>query len=263
VAIEFITDPDDERVAEYRNVPDAALLRDGGLFVAEGRLVVRRLLAGSRFATRSVLVTDAAYVALEELLADARVPVYRVPQPLLHGITGFNIHRGCLAIGERGPAAPWQTVAVQRHRLVLIEGVADADNIGSIFRNAAAFGVEGVLLEATSTDPLYRKAIRTSMGAALTVPFARVEPWREGLDCLRQQRITLIGLTPAASTDIRDIASRTRGHRVALMVGHEGHGLSASALDACDHLARIPMRGAIDSLNVATAAAIALYELQA
>src|SRR5262245_63790580 len=103
MSIEFVTGPDDERLTNYRNVPDAELLRHRGLFVAEGRLVVRRLLAGSRFAARSVLVTDTAYQALEDLLGDAGVPVYRAPQAMLNEITGFNIHRGCLAIRERGP----------------------------------------------------------------------------------------------------------------------------------------------------------------
>jgi tRNA G18 (ribose-2'-O)-methylase SpoU len=233
------------------------------LFVAEGRLVVRRLLEASRFGARSVLVTDSAYRALDDVLRDADVPVYCVPQALLNEIAGFNIHRGCLAIGERGPAADWRTLIARAQRLVLIERVGNADNVGSIFRNAAAFGVDGVLLEATTTDPLYRKAIRTSMGAALSMPFARLEPWREGLDCLRRQQVTLVGLTPGASADVGDIAIRIRGQRLGLLVGHEGEGLSASALEACDHLARIPMAGRVDSLNVATAAAVALYEFQA
>jgi tRNA G18 (ribose-2'-O)-methylase SpoU len=278
VSVEYISEPHDARLADYQNIPDAELLRDRGLFVAEGRLVVRRLLAGSRFATRSVLVTDTAYRALEDLLGDVGVPVYRVTQALLNEITGFNIHRGCLAIGERGPALDWRTLSAQAQQLVLLERVANADNVGSIFRSAAAFGVDGVLLDATSTDPLYRKAIRTSMGASLALPFARMwdppgakaeagpltsDPWRAGLDCLRQQQVTLVGLTPGAPADVRTIAARTRGQRVALMFGHEGEGLSASALEACDHLASIPMRGRIDSINVATAAAVALYEFQA
>jgi tRNA G18 (ribose-2'-O)-methylase SpoU len=293
---DVITHSDDERLTDYRNIPDAELLRRRGLFVAEGRLVVRRLLTGSRFATRSVLVTDAAYGALEDLVGDARVPVYRVSQALVNEIAGFNIHRGCLAIGERGSALDWRTLAAQAQRLVLLERVADADNVGSIVRSASAFGVDAVLLDGTTTDPLYRKAIRTSMGASLALPFARIgnpsspgaearpahrlvhcspegeggspkceggSAWREALDCLRQQQVTLVGLTPGAPADVRTIAACTRGQRVALLLGHEGEGLSASALEACDHLARIPMRHGIDSLNVATAAAVALYEFQA
>src|SRR5690349_280211 len=131
MSIEAISNPDDERLADYRNIPDAELLRGRGLFVAEGRLVVRRLLTGSRFETRSVLVTDSAYHALEDLLSDASVPVYRMPQALLNEVTGFNIHRGCLAIGARGAAIDWRALAAQAQRLVLLERVADADNVGS------------------------------------------------------------------------------------------------------------------------------------
>ena len=259
---ELITNPDDPRLTDYRNIPDAELLRDRGAFVAEGRLVVCRLLTGSRFATRSVLVTDAAYRALEDRLADVRVPVYRVTQPVLNAITGFNMHRGCLAIGERGPASDWRTLATQAKRLVLLERVGNADNVGSIFRNGSAFGVDGVLLDESSTDPLYRKAIRTSMGAALSVPFARFDPVRDLCE-LRRQGLTVIGLTPGAAVTMRQVARRVSGQRVALMLGHEGEGLSSPALSACDHLAGIPMASGVDSINVSAAAAVALYELGA
>jgi tRNA G18 (ribose-2'-O)-methylase SpoU len=261
VPVAFITDPGDARLSDYRNVPDAELLRTRDLFVAEGRLVVRRLLTASRCSVRSVLVSDAAWCALEDVLADRHLPIYRVPQPLFLDITGFNIHRGCLAIGERPPQIDWRQLVAGARRLVVIEGVANADNVGSIFRNAMAFGADGVLLDAASTDPLYRKAIRTSMGAALSLPFARLEPWPDGLGELRRQGVTLIGLTPAASATMHDVAVRTAGHRIGLLLGHEGEGLSADALEACDHLARIPMSGVVDSINVAAAAAVALYEL--
>jgi tRNA G18 (ribose-2'-O)-methylase SpoU len=260
VAPESIADPDDPRIAMYRNVADPDLLHAHGVFVAEGRLVVRRLLTASRFRTRSVLVTGAAYTALRDLLDTAAAPVYIVPQTALNVIAGFNIHRGCLAIGERGPAREWRQLAGGARQLLLLERIANADNVGSIFRNAAAFGVDAVLLDPASTDPLYRKAIRTSMGAALTLPFARLDPWIDALRDLKRRGVTLIGLTPRAATTMREAAAIAHGQPVALLLGHEGEGLSEGALRECDHLARIPMPGGVDSLNVGTAAAVALYE---
>ena len=256
-----LDDPSDPRLDDYRNVPDADLLEQRGVFVAEGRLVVRRLLTSSRFAARSVLVTPPAYEALKDLLDARDLPVLVVPQALLNGITGFNIHRGCLAIGVRGAEPHWQGLSKQSP-LVVVERVANADNIGAIFRNAAAFGAAGVLLERSCTDPLYRKAIRTSMGAALSVPFARLEPWPDVLGALRREGITLVGLTTGAVEPIDAVARALRGQSVALLVGHEGDGLSEAAIAACDHLARIPMAAGVDSLNVATAAGIGLYEFK-
>jgi tRNA G18 (ribose-2'-O)-methylase SpoU len=258
-----VNDAADPRLEDYRNVPDAELIARRGIFVAEGRLVVARLLEGRRFPTRSVLVTEAARRALAGVFdVRADVPVFVVPQWVINAITGFNIHRGCLAIGERPPAPAWEAVASHARRLVVVERMANADNVGAIFRNAAAFGAGGVLLEPTCTDPLYRKAIRTSMGAALQVPFARMAPWPQALPALRALGYTLVGMTPDAPQTIDTVASRFSGKsdRLALLVGHEGEGLTAAALDACSVQARIPMAPGVDSLNVATAAAIAMYE---
>ena len=257
----YVDDPADPRLDDYRNVPDAELLERRGLFVAEGRLVVRRLLASSRFAARSVLVTAPARESLKDVLDGCDLPVFVVPQLLLNGITGFNIHRGCLAIGERGAGPDWRTL-VGGSPVIVVERVANADNIGAIFRNAAAFGAAGVLLERSCTDPLYRKAIRTSMAAALSVPFARLEPWPDALGALRRQGVTLVGLATGAGETLDAVARTVRGHTVALLVGHEGDGLSEAAIAACDHLARIPMAAGVDSLNVATAAGIGLYEMR-
>ena len=258
-----VTDPGDPRLADYRNIPDPELVERSGVFIAEGRLVVRRLLTMSRFAARSLMVTEPARVALADAIDGAGgLPVYVVPQALMNDITGFNIHRGCLAVGERGPDADWRALASGASRLVALERVANADNVGSVFRNAAAFGAGAVLLDGSSTDPLYRKAIRTSMGAALTVPFARALPWSAALHDLRRSGIVLVGLTPdARAMALRDVAAGLSHERVALVFGHEGEGLSEATLGACQHLARIPMAGGVDSLNVGTASAIALYEL--
>ena len=267
MAVIRIDDPADARLEEYRNVPDPELIEKRGVFVAEGRLVVARLLLDGRFKARSVLVTDAARHAMSDVL-DSRPGatndplVYVVPQWLINAVTGFNIHRGCLAIGERSVVPPWQEVVAGARRLVVIERVGNADNIGAIFRHAAAFGVDGVLLESGCTDPLYRKAIRTSMGAALQVPFARMEPWPSALRALREQGCSLIALLPTAERTLQDVVEGlSPAAQTAIVLGHEGDGLSPDALAACDLHARIPMAAGVDSLNVATACAIALYEL--
>lgn len=259
-----IDDPKDPRLEDYRNVPDPELIRRGGIFIAEGRLVVRRLLTDSPLATRSVMVTEPARESLADVVATRpNLPVYLVPPAVMNGITGFNIHRGCLAIGERAPEASWQEIVAGAGVIVVLERVANADNVGGVFRNAAAFGAAGVLLDSVSTDPLYRKAIRTSMGAALVVPFARAEPWPGVLHELGERGFATVAMTPAPwAAPIRRAVDASGQRPVALVVGHEGEGLSRAALDACECHARIPIVSDVDSLNVATAAAIGLYEFR-
>jgi tRNA G18 (ribose-2'-O)-methylase SpoU len=262
--IEPVDDARDPRLDDYRNVPDAELIERRGIFIAEGRLVVRRLLTAAQTKTRSVLLTEAARASMHDVL-DARpdVPVYLVPPPFMQAITGFNIHRGCLAIGERPAACHWRTLGRSARRLVILERIANADNVGAVFRNAAAFGADAVLLDRSSTDPLYRKAIRTSMGAALSIPFARIDSWPDSLRVLRDDGTLVVGLTPAAhAPTFADTIDSFTDRRVAIVVGHEGDGLTQGAMQACDVLLRIPMATGVDSLNVATATAIALYELE-
>ena len=253
----------DPRLDDYRNVPDPELLRARGIFVAEGRLVVRRLLESSRFRARSLLVTPAAHEALADAIEPfPDLPVYVVTQDTMNEVTGFNIHRGCLAVGERPATLSWMDVARGASLLVILDRVSNADNVGGIFRSAEAFGADAVLLERSSTDPLYRKAIRTSMGAALSIPFARIDAWPEALRVLREDGALLVGLTPGEhAPTLADTIASFRDRRVAFVVGHEGEGLTREATQACNVLARIPMANGVDSLNVATATAIALYEL--
>lgn len=259
-----VADPGDERLGDYRNVPDPVLLEERGIFVAEGRLVVRRLLGGSRFHTRSMMVTAAALASVADAVDEhAPLPIYVVPQQLMNGITGFNMHRGCLAIGERRPPETVPDVVFGARRVVVLERVANADNVGAIFRNAAALGAGAVVLDPASTDPLYRKAIRTSMGAALQLPFARAAAWPDTLDTLRAAGFVLVAMTLAAgAAPLRAAAASLSGRRVAVVVGHEGEGLGSATLAACDVQARIAMAAGVDSLNVATATAVALYELR-
>ena len=259
-----IDDIDDPRIADYRNVPDRELLERRGLFVAEGRLVVRRLLTASPLRARSVMVTEAGRASISDTRSgDSPLPIYVVSPTVMNEVTGFHLHRGCLAIGERPAPADWRALTAGERRVVVLERVGNADNIGAIFRSALAFGVDAVLLGPECVDPLYRKAIRTSMAATLMLPFARIEPWPDGLRMLRDQGCATIALTPASDTAaLRDvapcIAMRTSW---AVVLGHEGEGLTSAAMNACEYRARIPMIPSADSLNVATAAAIALYEM--
>ena len=256
-----IDSPDDGRLKAFRSVGEPDALVDMGVFVAEGRLVVRRLLQSRRLETRALLVTEAALTSLQDLVA-ARpsLPVYLVSQAVMSGVTGFNFHRGCLALGVRPPARDWRDVAAHARRLVALERVGNVDNVGGIFRNAAAFGVDGVLLQSDCADPLYRKAIRTSM--ALTVPYARVEGWPQALEDLNRAGWATVAMTPAeTAAPLRQVAEAIAGRPVVVVLGHEGDGLTTEALEACSHRAHIPMATGVDSLNVATAAAVAMYEL--
>jgi len=276
-----VNDAHDSRIAEYRSVPDGVLLRDLGLFVAEGRLVVRQLLAASRVRPRSLLLTQGALDDLGELLGDhTPFPVYLAARSVMSDIAGFNIHRGCLGLGVRPPPTsiaeliggplPATTVgqafgspASAVSRVIVLEAVSNVDNIGGIFRSVAALGGHAVVVGPGCGDPLYRKAIRTSMGAALRVPFAWATAWPEALHDLQAAGFTLVGLTPEPRAELlEDVAADLRARaRVALLLGAEGAGLSATALGCTDLRVRIPMAPGIDSINVATAAAIALYRI--
>jgi tRNA G18 (ribose-2'-O)-methylase SpoU len=255
---------EDPRLAPYAQLADPAALVRAGLFVAEGRLVVERLIDSGRFVLRSVLVTPAAEAAMHAVLARgaAQAPVFVVPQPAMRAITGFNIHRGCLALAER----PASLVLSREHltdarRVLVLEGVNNPDNVGGLFRSAAAFNVDLVVLGPACSDPLYRKAIRTSMAAALRVPFVTAGDWPAAIDTLRTNGFVVVALTPAS--DAPPLARGPRDTpRLALLVGAEGEGLSTAAVTRADRVARIAMPGAVDSLNVTVAASIALYELQ-
>lgn len=263
-----LSGPGDARVSAYRSVSDAELVRQCGLFVAEGRLVVERLIAEHRYVIRSVLVSEAAYRALEPVLAtlESDVPIYVCERPDFPGITGYDVHRGCLALAERPAPSSLDGILARARLIVALEGVSNADNVGGVFRNAAAFGADAVLLDTACCDPLYRKAIRTSMAATLRVPYARVahraDEWPAALEDLRGRGFIRVALTPAGSArDLDDFARLPRPDRLALLLGAEGPGLSAAASAAADYHVRIPVNPDVDSLNLAVAAGIALYRL--
>ncbi len=263
-----VPDAGDPRLADYRHVPDPELLRRGEIFVAEGREVVRTLISRSPYRVRSLLLTGTAFRALADVIEPrlAGLTVYVVPAGSIESVTGYNIHRGCLAIGERPAPLPWgqvlKTQDLTPRRVVILEGVGNADNMGGIFRNAAAFGAVMVVLGPRCCDPLYRKAIRVSMGAALLVPFVHVEErWPDVLGELREAGFLVIALTPGTGAVDVEAAAAAAPPRVALLAGSEGEGLTTAALGASDLLVRIPTAPGADSLNVATAVGIALHRL--
>jgi tRNA G18 (ribose-2'-O)-methylase SpoU len=261
--IHWIASAGDPRLEPYRHVGNHEWLRDHHLFVAEGRLTVQRLLDLRRFDVESILVNHAAHDAMLGRLSSAPANVYVCDHAALTEITGFNFHRGCLALVARpAPDSPDDLLAARR--LLALEGVGNPDNIGGLFRTAAAFGVEGIVLNPTSGDPLYRKSIRTSMGAVLRLPFARLEDWLGGLTRFRHHGFRIIALTP--SPDAKSVADFAAGidpvDRLMVVVGAEGPGLDAATLARADAVVRIPIDDEIDSLNVVVAAGIALERLR-
>ena len=264
---ERINRANDPRIAGYHGLRDGELVRSRGLFVAEGRQVVRRVIEDGRYRVQSVLVNDAAGRDLEATMANlaADVPIYVCGGDALAEIAGYDVHRGCLALVHRPPLLTADELITAVPLLVVLEAVSNADNVGGVFRNAAAFGPAGVLLSPSCCDPLYRKAIRTSMGATLGVPYARAEEgeWPAVLTRVRAAGFTLAALTPREPSDtLESFAARPRDGRIALIVGTEGAGLTPAVEATADHRVRIPTSGRVDSLNLAVAAGIALYELR-
>lgn len=243
----------------FAHVGDPAWLRAHNLFVAEGRLVVERVLAAGRFPIHSILLTPAARTALGGILP-SDVLLHVVEQDVMTGITGFKFHRGCLALVARPSDTSFETLLTAR-RVLALEGVGNPDNIGGLFRVAAAFGVDGVLLDPACADPLYRKAIRTSMGAALHVPFARSTAWPSDLQRFRDAGFRVLALTPRADATSIDRLTASASDRWVLLAGAEGAGLTDAAFAMADERVRIDTTTAVDSLNVAVAAGIALSRL--
>ena len=254
---------DDPRVALYRGVSDADLLRTHGLFVAEGQIVVRRVLEDARYRVVSVLVNEAARRDLEASFDErSSLPVFVCPAEAFADITGYAIHRGCLALVERPASASVADMLATADCVVALERVGNADNVGGVFRSAAAFGA-AVLLSPASCDPFYRKAVRTSMGAVLRVPFARADDWPAALDAARAAGFTIVALTPREPSESIEAFAARAPRRVLLVVGSEGSGVSSEVEAAADCRVRIPMADRVDSLNLSVAAGIALYALSA
>lgn len=257
-----IDDPDDPRVAPYRHIRERDLVGREGRFVAEGKVVLDVLLRARRFAAESVLVLENRLEGLQRILgaAPADLPVYVASAAVMDAIAGFHIHRGILAIGRRRDVQTADELLAglpARALVLLLVGISNHDNAGAIFRNAAAFGADAVLLDATSCDPLYRKAIRVSVGAALKVPFAAGQDAASLVALLTRHDFVPLALSPHGRDDIRTLA---RPERVALVLGTEGEGLPTTLMSSM-RTVQIAMARDFDSLNVATASAIALHQL--
>jgi tRNA G18 (ribose-2'-O)-methylase SpoU len=257
-----VSDPDDPRLAGFRQVRERDLVGREGRFIAEGEVVLRVLLERARHKVEALLIAEKRLDALADLMAlvPEQVPVYAAGQAVMDAVTGFHIHRGILALGRR---EPWPTPEVLLGGLgdgavvLVLSAIANHDNMGGLLRNAAAFGADAVILDDRCCDPLYRKAIRVSVGAALVMPMARLEAGRDLIDLLQRFAFTPIALSPSASRSLQELE---RPARAALLLGAEGPGLAKEVIDRALAV-RIPMSGGMDSLNVATAGGIALYHL--
>ncbi len=277
VPIIRLTDPDDDRLADYTRLTDVALRRrlepERGLYMAESTKVIRRALAAGH-RPRSFLMTERWLPELADVLADVEarfsgVPVYVGPAEVVETITGFHLHRGALAVMHR-PELPrvGELLAAARggagaRRVAVLEGVVDHTNVGAVFRSAAALGVDVVLVSPECADPLYRRSVRVSMGTVFQVPWTRLEPWPGGLDLLRAAGFTVAALALADDAVSLDDLAAAAPERLALVLGTEGDGLSRSAVAAADVVVRIPMAGGVDSLNVAAASAVAFWATRA
>jgi tRNA G18 (ribose-2'-O)-methylase SpoU len=250
-----IDDPTDPRLDGYRDVKDRDLIGRSGLFMAEGQVVLERLFVSDLCVTVSVLTTAKRLEALDVSTLPDDVPVYVVQQAVMDATAGFAIHRGYLALGRYTPPQSLdQVLARSRLRLLALSAIANVDNMGGLMRNAAAFGVDAVLLDGDCCDPLYRKAIRVSVGGVFKTPHYRVENL---VGTLKAQDIAAYALSPAGEVMLDALRPAERS---AFIFGAEGPGLPANVLAACTSV-RIDMHGGFDSLNVATTGGIVLYHM--
>jgi tRNA G18 (ribose-2'-O)-methylase SpoU len=256
----------DARLDDFRDLTTADRRPDRpggrGLVIAEGVVVVQRMLR-SPYPVRSLLGVRSRIEALAPDLAAYHrqdLPCYVTSAETMAVVVGFHLNRGVLAVADRAPEPALADLVAQAGPLCVLEGVGDHENLGSLFRNAAGLGVSGVVLGPGCSDPLYRRSVRVSMGHVLRVPFTPVTAWPDALGELRAAGFRVLALTPGPDAVPLSAAVRP-GDRTAVLLGSEGHGLTAEAMAAADERVRIPMSGDVDSLNVATAAAIALYSV--
>ena len=262
-----IADPVDSRLGDYVGLTDVALRSrrepELGLYLAESEKVIRRALAAGH-RPRSLLLSPRWVEPMGELVAEVLsqgAPVYVGEPQVLHTVTGFHIHRGAIAAMHRpAPRDPAEVVHGAR-RVVVLEDVVDHTNVGAVFRSAAGIGADAILVSPRCADPLYRRSVRVSMGTVFQVPWARL-PWPGGLHLLRRSGFVVAALALADTGIDLDELHRRNPERLALILGTEGDGLSAAALGAAEVAVRIPMRGGVDSLNVAAAAAVALWAVR-
>ncbi len=260
---EWIDDPADPRLADFRDLTDVALRRvlepEGGLYIAESaKVIARAIAAGHR--PRSVLVQEKWRAQVEELAGSA--PVYVVTDAVAEQLTGYAVHRGALAAMHR-PVLPPVAEVIAGARLVLIlEDIVDHTNVGAAFRAAAGLGADAVLVSERCADPLYRRSVRVSMGTVFQVPWTRLGPWPVARGILGDAGLHIAALALTDDAVSLDDFTANRPEQVALVLGAEGDGLSRRAIASADTVVKIPMAGGVDSLNVAAAAAVALWALR-
>ncbi|HEX4057642.1 MAG TPA: RNA methyltransferase [Galbitalea sp.] len=256
-----ITTLDDPRLADYSHVTDVALKKSGGgLYIAESLLVLQRALAAGHV-PRSVLALGSSVADAVEATAGFDIPIFAGPPELLERLTGYLLHRGLIAAMHRPALPAVEDLLRDARRIVILENVVDPTNVGAIFRSVAAIGAEAVLVTPRCSDPFYRRSIRVSMGTVLQVPWTRVGDWPSTKELLTASGFQVAALALADdAVDLREFAA-SAPERVALVLGAEGEGLTAEALAAADTIVTIPMAHGIDSLNVAAAAAVAMYSL--
>jgi tRNA G18 (ribose-2'-O)-methylase SpoU len=252
----------DDPLDDFRALNDPARRREverrGDYFVVEGSFALDALL-DSDYRVRTVLVAERKADQVRARVGSRAQVVVR-PEDEVAGIAGFAFHRGVIASADRRPLPDPAELLGAARLVAVVEGVGDHENLGALFRNAAAFGVDAVLLDPTTADPLYRRSVRVSLGHVLRVPWTRLPSLRDGLAVVREHGLALVALTPAGDAEPIDALGRDPG-RVALLLGAEGPGLTRATLEAADRRVRIPLAPGVDSLNVATAAAIAFHRL--
>jgi tRNA G18 (ribose-2'-O)-methylase SpoU len=258
----LVSDAGDPRLADYVRLTDVHLRRNleaaEGLFIAEGARVIRRAVAAG-YPVRSLLAAEDKLAGIADVAAAVDAPLYLIPVPVAEQLTGYRVHRGALASMRRLPLPSPAEVLAGARRIVVLEDIVDHTNVGAVFRCVAALGFDAVLLAPRCADPLYRRAIKVSMGAVFAVPYARLADWHGGLEELRTSGFRLLALTPDPAA--APIANVSVAGKLAVLIGSEGTGLSGHWLAAADEGVRIPMSRGVDSLNVASAAAIACYLL--
>jgi len=258
-----IDDPSDPRVAAFRDIKERDLVGRQRLFIAEGETVLRAFVRDAPERVRSLLIDGKRIGKLDEVLADLPpgVPVHVAGQAVLDAIAGFHLHRGVLAVGAKPEPLSAEALLAgvgARAVVLVLMGIANHDNLGGVFRNAAAFGVDGVVLDGDCCDPFYRKAIRVSIGATLSVPTAWLAPGQDVIDLLARHRFQVLALSPNAE---ETLAALDPPVRAAVLLGAEGPGLSTAVMERARTVG-IPMANGFDSLNVATTSGIVLHHLR-
>jgi tRNA G18 (ribose-2'-O)-methylase SpoU len=260
----LVTDPLDDRLTSYGRLNDPAARerheKAAGVFVVEGMTAIGRLL-DSDHTVLSLLLTESRYDRMAERLADIQVPVYVASRDILRATVGFDLHRGAVALAKRPVPLGMDEVLAGAQTVLVLEGLNDHENLGTIARTARALGVDALVLDPTCADPLYRRSIRVSMGEMLFLPIAIAADWPADVTRIRAAGFRLLALTPAADAVPLRSLRRGPGERLALMLGAEGPGLTPAAQQAADQRVRIEISPNVDSVNVGHAAAIALHAL--